>query len=366
MNSIDNKELHNYGIDLLRVISMLMIIAHHISIHGEVSLDIINANYILLKAVLPLGGKTAVNIFILITGYYVSKQPTVKMHKIMNLIFKMTLFSLILTGMAAVFGIVPISKKLFIKALFPVLFGNNYWFVITYIELILIAPLLNIVINGITNRQFKRYLMGAIIAFCIFPTVFGQMIEINDLGNSNLVWFVIMYFIGAYAREYVKEIKNKSVLYAGGTLTLITFHVLASIFCLLVNEAGMGYSMLKVFADYQLNSIMSLLIAVGLFMLFMGIDFPKNNMLLIVGKCTLGVYLFHDNVNFRSFLWSSIIDLNKQYHSNIFPVYVLLDIIGVFAIGMMLDLFVTFIIEKIFCEKFYIWCASKFKDGEYS
>lgn len=47
---------HNYGIDLLRIIAMLMIIAHHFSIHSGIEFDDISTNSIFMS-IMALGGK---------------------------------------------------------------------------------------------------------------------------------------------------------------------------------------------------------------------------------------------------------------------------------------------------------------------
>ena len=57
MKDIENSN-HNYGVDLLRIIAMLMIISHHIFIHGGIDTDCITgAKLLFLKGMLPLGGK---------------------------------------------------------------------------------------------------------------------------------------------------------------------------------------------------------------------------------------------------------------------------------------------------------------------
>lgn len=58
-----NKQ-RNASIDLLRIISMLMIVSHHFAL-SLVNESIINQT----SNVLIIGGKIGVNIFILITGF---------------------------------------------------------------------------------------------------------------------------------------------------------------------------------------------------------------------------------------------------------------------------------------------------------
>lgn len=68
---VDNK--HNYGIDVLRIVSMFMIVAHHFALHSGVSYDPTSFAGTVMS-VLALGGKTGVNIFVLITATVILSQ----------------------------------------------------------------------------------------------------------------------------------------------------------------------------------------------------------------------------------------------------------------------------------------------------
>ena len=189
---------HNYGIDLLRIIAMLMIVAHHFALHSGIVCD--DSISDVFKSVMALGGKTGVNIFVLITGVYAGGK--VKREKIFKLIGCTTIYSVLLTGMAVVLGCSSLSKKLLIKACLPWLFGNNYWFIVTYLELYILAPLMNKVIQSLDERTYKNYLVLFACLLYLLPAVIGRFIETNDFGYNSLIWFVYLYFLGAYLGKY--------------------------------------------------------------------------------------------------------------------------------------------------------------------
>jgi len=59
------------NLELLRIISMLLILMHHYSVHGGFNLSNVPLTFnVFLVQLLSLGGKIGVNIFMLITGYF--------------------------------------------------------------------------------------------------------------------------------------------------------------------------------------------------------------------------------------------------------------------------------------------------------
>lgn len=108
---MDERLEHNYGIDLLRIVAMLMIVAHHFSLHSGIEFEAICSNSVFMS-VMALGGKTGVNIFILITGFYSIGKNKVKGKKIFDLVCTTTLYSMVLTVVAILSGVISINKKI--------------------------------------------------------------------------------------------------------------------------------------------------------------------------------------------------------------------------------------------------------------
>lgn len=75
----------NSNIELLRIVAMLMIVAHHFSVHGGFSFDPsrISVNLIWIQF-LQLGGKVGVDIFILISGYYLVSRKSFNSYKALS------------------------------------------------------------------------------------------------------------------------------------------------------------------------------------------------------------------------------------------------------------------------------------------
>ena len=74
------------NIELLRIVAMIMIIAHHFSFHGgfKFSSDTITATRFWVQFLL-IGGKIGVNIFMLISGYFLVSARSLKTNKVLKL-----------------------------------------------------------------------------------------------------------------------------------------------------------------------------------------------------------------------------------------------------------------------------------------
>ena len=65
-----SRNKRNSNIEILRILSMLFIIAHHYAVHGfDLSAGSFTVNEVTLQ-ILSLGGKIGVNVFVFITGYF--------------------------------------------------------------------------------------------------------------------------------------------------------------------------------------------------------------------------------------------------------------------------------------------------------
>ncbi len=64
-------EQRQSSIELLRIIAMILIVAHHFEIHGGFAYpqDAVSVNRIWMQFI-SSGGKVGVNIFVLLSGYF--------------------------------------------------------------------------------------------------------------------------------------------------------------------------------------------------------------------------------------------------------------------------------------------------------
>ena len=98
--------------ELLRIIAMILIISFHIVFHSEYEITTLNFNNYIIK-VFWLFGEIGVNLFLLISGYFMIKSK-ISIKKILNLIFELIFYNSISAIIAEILGGKDQSLKFFI------------------------------------------------------------------------------------------------------------------------------------------------------------------------------------------------------------------------------------------------------------
>lgn len=135
-------ENRDSSIELLRKLSMLMIVSCHFATHG--GFDYPNYSLTIPRIwwyFLELGGNLGVNIFILISGYHLisSSSTTSRVSKIVKFMCHIITYSVIIYLIMILINQVELSLKTVLKALIP-LTMNSWWFASTYFVLYILHP----------------------------------------------------------------------------------------------------------------------------------------------------------------------------------------------------------------------------------
>ncbi len=191
---IKNKE-RNYSLDLLRIFSIILIIIFHVSYKSLDFSKLTGLNQIIIGFFWHFG-EIGVNLFMLITGYFLYKSEKNQKSKIIRLIYDIWLYY--------IFNIITL---IFVKggytitynALFPVSLGN-FWYITSYIVILLLAPYLNKLIKNLNYSEHKKLLIIFFIVFSLIPTISGLSIGTTENGvvYSRFAWLIYIYFLGAF------------------------------------------------------------------------------------------------------------------------------------------------------------------------
>lgn len=131
--------------ELLRIVSMVMIMAGHYCYHGGLMFNGSSSNW-MLSAFLKPGGKLGVTCFALISGYFMGKKDFDFMTVIKvacQTVFYSILWTVIIFAMDGGIGI-----KAVVRQLFSPVYGG-YWYVTAYLSMCLLTPLLNLISSRI-------------------------------------------------------------------------------------------------------------------------------------------------------------------------------------------------------------------------
>ena len=146
----------------------------------------------------------------MITGYFLGGQETnfIKAwHRVDKLWVKTLVYSWIILICALIFHFVVFNKRDLLYAFFPVIF-DEYWFITSYIVLILLTPILNIAIRKF-DRKNLLILIGILIVFAdIVPFIKNYGTSNAPLGNIFSVGAMLSpYLIGAFIHRYEFKLK---------------------------------------------------------------------------------------------------------------------------------------------------------------
>lgn len=112
--------------ELLRIISMLLIVSHHFVVHGGFVLPLGFSINKFVVQVLAFGGKLGVDLFVLISGYFMVKSEF-KINKLIQLLIQTGVYSMIIYLLT-----LPITGTFnlesFIHSCVPLVY-DIYWFV---------------------------------------------------------------------------------------------------------------------------------------------------------------------------------------------------------------------------------------------
>ena len=344
----------NLSLDILKILSMVMVIVLHTKTYGlkGVSFEISNELYWIVNA-LHIFSLIAVNCFVLISGYFLNT-TTPQPKKLLKLWIQVEIFSV---GIYLILVAVPnngfnFAFGDFLVQLFPIM-SNQYWFFTCYFVLMIIAPYLNRFINTMEQKEFKKFLFVLLGLFVVIPSIniFGDNFDTSN--GYSAVWFVILYLVAAYLRRYPLPKKPYGRLYICiSVFSVLTYAVLdyASQYLDLFGQARE--------IIYRYNSLVIFLAAVCLFLFFINHPIKTEKLwgkqIIKISAVSFSVYLFHEHPVIRPVLWDKTIKLFETVNS--VPMYLLrlsISIVCIFVVGAVLGWVISLLInssEKIFSK----------------
>lgn len=334
------------NMELLRIVAMVMIVAHHFVVHGDFSYEAgdVSVNR-LWTYFLMLGGKIGVNLFVLISGYYMVKSPGGKTGKVVRIWLQLLTYSLLLYAVSMAMGIVPFHRNTLITHLLP-LTTFRWWFATTYCILYLLSPFLNRMMQSLDQRGFQKLLLLAAVLWSVIPSVVNLTYFMSsDMDRNNLIWFVYLYFLGGYFRLYPTERARSAAWYFTGAAVS---GILIFLSMLWLNNMGKGNAFYVIHAGILSSfwSLPALLMSVYLFAGFLHIRVGSSRLINTIASATFGVYLLHDDGYMREFLWK-ILFKNAQYtHSRLLIPYSLAVIACVYVVCTAIELTRIHLLER--------------------
>lgn len=254
----------------------------------------------------------AVNLYVMISGYFLVDR-NFKLSRIVRTWANTCFYSCVITVVFMLLQFTPLSIVLLGKSLFPIS-TDAYWFVTQYIGLLIISPFLVLIVRQLTYRQYIYLLVaGAFLCMSVIPDF--PLAKRYHVAHGNSVWsFAYLFFVAGFIKLHLKRLTMISILLTVLMLMLLVF------FCEVVGGYDNGFIHL-----YWLNYnglVLILSVAVFLFVRQLKVsDSGFWNVLIKAAPYTFGVYLIHDHLLVREWLWSSI-SLHSYCDKALFPMIV--------------------------------------------
>lgn len=365
MMVLEYKKERNIGIDLLRIVSMCMIIVLHIINKGANISDLSVALRLENETILAFA-MCSVNIYVLISAYFLDESTIVKGKKILQMFLECWIINFSVAFILHFLGIVKFSFPVdYLYLLFPFLSRRN-WFINVYILLYFLHPFINCFVNAIDKNIHKKLIIILVFVFSVYPSIMPNRNWTFDVMEGyDIVWFVCLYLIMSYVKRYYLQdsafhIPFFKLSFLG--LLCVVIMVLSKEFITFMGNI-VGTERLNLISNiwYTYDSIPVLIMSFVLFLIFYQLNSRLKSKILgnaiaIFGSCTLGVYVIHDNFKMREILWNKIIPVycfcDKWW---CFIVYLFISVVIFFICSFLyiiIHYFISFFIKKIIIKNF--------------
>lgn len=343
-------KMRSSNLEVFRIISMLLIIAHHYVVNsGLMAADgPIHANLWSAKSLFLLlfcaFGKTGINCFLLITGYFMCKSHiTVK--KFFKLFLEVEFYKIVIYFIFIISGYSQFDLAGFIKVVMPFTsVGQN--FTGCFLIFFLLIPFLNIVVSNMKEKQHIKLVLLLLFVYVVMGTVLSNKVTMN-----YVTWFVVLYFVASYVRMYPKDIFNNTKIWAVlaiGSVVVSALSVIVCTYLVVAYKVGNVHAFLV-----DSNRILAFTTGFSCFMFFKNVKIKNSKFINTVAASCFGVLLIHANGDaMRQWLWKDVLSNVEMYDSKYLVVHACASVIGIFVVCAFIDYLRICFIEKPF---FKLW-----------
>lgn len=309
------KKERNSSIELLRIIAMIMIVFHHFSAHGEFDFNHsdITIPY-LWNNLITMGGKIGVNLFMMISGYYLvsDKREEVNIKKLGAIWSAAFFYSVLPVVILMLLHSNRVGVKNLVTAFFPISF-SKWWFITTYFLIYLLHPYINVMLTSISKRSYQRLIVILLLYWSVIPTFTTKLVQSNPF-----TWCVTLYIVVGYLKLHnvtTVTAKWNGIRYGFiiGVIVTLT-HLSATVLSLLSKK----YLIFEeyIYHFYGQEKIPIVLISLLIFLYFINKDMICNKYVNSIASAAMGVYLIHDQEFIKVILWRDLFH-NNQFQNSI-------------------------------------------------
>ena len=319
--------------EVLRTIAMFFIVVYHCLTHGvgdEYGFNvasIASLSNVLFSDFMLVFSSVAVNLYVMISGYFLSDKDF-KPSRIVRIWVSACFYSCVITIIFMVIQITPVDMISLGKSIFP-LSTDAYWFVTQFIGLLILSPFLAIIVRQLSYRQYLFLLVGgAFLCLSIIPDF--PLAKRFHVAHGNSVWsFAYLFLIAGFIKHHLTKLPTTRLL-------LITVFVVLLLFA---SELFLGFRNNNIYLFWLNYNGLPFVLSVLVFMVFRQLVVPENkfwNLFVKLAPYTFGVYLIHDHLLVRGWLWP-MVSLSTVCDKVYFPFVVIGLCVLIFIVCSLID-----------------------------
>lgn len=303
------------NLELLRIVSMAFIVLAHMAGVGKADQHTDGIN-LLFSYFFVCGGKLWSSVFVLLSASFSCVKPF-RSRSLFHTVFCAAVVTLGCTVLKPeLHATTSDYLKACLSSLFP-LSNNTYWFVTTYVFLMLLSPWLNFIVHSASKRDYTVLLI-LLVLICTIPFTFK--LESYSNANSNLLWFICLYLIAGYLVRFPPTFcKRCGRMFACG----LTFYVIIFLHSLYKRTLLLG----------ETGSLLMLLGSVCFFCAFRALDISPSKWINAIASGSFAVYLIHMAPMLQHFWWFKVFRYDQLYDSSLFIPNAFVVLVVFFAIG---------------------------------
>lgn len=191
--------------DLLRILSMLMIVCFHYCIHGNGE-QIFSASFSIQQVIsytFGSWGLVGVTCFFMISAWFMQNRETISISKWLNLYVKVVIVFLMCLLIAMGLGDNITARTLLEAILSPL--NSSYWYVTAYMVMMFFVPWLNVITRYCKDRNLLTITtISCFVCFILTPIL--KFVG-GKTGTSTVFLAISLYLVTACIKK--KLIPNK-------------------------------------------------------------------------------------------------------------------------------------------------------------
>ena len=326
----------NTNLDLLRIVSMLLIVFLHSTGSGNVLEYAESCSapvYFYIRFVYMLC-QVCVNTYVMLSGYFLVSSKF-RLKKLVTLWMEAAFYSVVIRLIFMLTGARSFSVVSLVSCFFPILTGR-YWFITIYVGLYLIFPFLNILIRAMDKKQHTLLNICLFFLFSVWSSIHPSIAGMNSGGGWGLAWFVVLYLAAAWLRLYYTPSGKK----AGWLAAFAAIPALVALLQCLPGGDILPDVVVQIVENwFRYDSAPVYIMTMCLFVGFLNVRIENEkraNVIRCVAPLTFGVFLIHHHAVVSHWIWDAL-DFPARMDSPLFPFVQMGIVLGIFMVCATVD-----------------------------